>query len=445
MTRPSPRSAFTLAAGLTLAAFGLSGCGSIRPSPISRIRGDFDRERVDLGAFVAQRDAAGPLEASGTGGRPGPAPDPVGGGDDDPVGGERPEPPESFRVEDFVTIVAAPAEADGQTVASDDPRLLDAKVGEINGRAIFASEFLEPISGRLRAEARRLPLPQWRAEAAQRIAQRLRGELTDELLRAEALSRLDAGQRQGLRAFLERVRTQLLSQNLGSRELATQRLAETEGLTEEEFLQRRGDTELVRLTINREIESRINVSWRDVVRRYNRDSERWNPPPTARLRLIRVGASDEAGAETIASMLASDKTFVEVASDRPNRFNVSEGGLREIEYSGPYDEATFFNIEEINEAARGLEIGGTAGPIRLSSGIWWVHLESIESASIPLYEAQLAILAEIRAERRDAERERFIGGLIARASQGEVNAIGQRLLEIAELWYGPGSDARAAP
>jgi len=327
-----------------------------------------------------------------------------------------------------LTDSAAPVEA---------PVLLDAKVGDINGRPVFASEFLDPIEGRLRAEAERLDRDRWITAAAGVIRGELRSLITDELLRAEALSKLTTEQKAGLRRFLEDVRQNLISQNLGSRALAEQRLRSEQGLTEEEYLRQREDRTLVRFTIQEEISSRVNVSWRDIVQRYRRDQAKYNPDPTARLWVMRVDAADESAAASVNADLRAGIPFPEIAQGPLNTWTLDEGGLKEVRFAPPRSEAEFFGPPELNDPARALEPGAWTGPIAFGSSLIWLHLESVVEGAVPLYDAQLPIASEIREERVNEELERYIDRLLGRASVSDVDRMGVRLLAIATQRYAP--------
>jgi hypothetical protein len=338
---------------------------------------------------------------------------------------------------------AEPARAgDAAWTGSGAASLVDAKVGDINGRPIYAREFLEPLAARLAAEAERTEAGPWRRLAEQEISRRLDGLITDELLKAEALSTLNEEQQAGLRSFLQGVRTRLVSENLGSARLAEQRLLEAEGKNLEDRLREEEETTLVRLALAEDVYRRVNVSWRDVKLRYERDAGKYNPPPTAVFRLIRVPRSDAAARASVESRLAAGEAFSEVASDEEvNRFKPDEGGQELVAFEGEFSEGEFFGAEALNEAAQGLTLGGRVGPVEFGSQVGWLTLEEIRRESVSLYDAQLAIQQELTLERREAELRRYVGRLLDRAGAGERDAMRARLVSIASRWYGPAGAA----
>lgn len=421
----TPAALLCLAAMLMLNA----ACGSSSRSE-RRVQ-----QRVEPARFVNPDAPPAPAPVQSThAARPGP-----GQADPDPVH-RTIAPPEVFSVTPGVPVSVAETSAPVET-----PFLLDAKVGDINGRPVFASEFLAPISGRLRAEAERLDRDRWIQEAVRIINSELRSMITDELLRAEALSKLTSQQRAGLRRFLEDVRRNMISENLGSRQLAEQRLRQEQGLTEEEYLRQREDRTLVRFTLQEEISDRVNVSWRDIVRRYRRDEDRYNPNPTALLWILRVDAADADAARSVKESLAAGVPFPELAAGPINTWTLDEDGLKLVRFTPPYEEADFFAPLELNVPTRALRPGETAGPITFGSSLIWIHLESIEKSSMDLYDAQIPIAEQIRSERINAELERYIDRLLGRASVTDIERMLRSLVAIATERYAPPPGPPRAP
>lgn len=348
-------------------------------------------------------------------------------------------PGESGRTMDLVTKPGDPSSASRRPVATGRADFVDAKVGDINGRPIYANEFLEPLSDRLAAEAAKLARANWRQFAQVQIKRELDGLVRDELLRAEAVSSLTPEQQQGLRSFLQTFREDLVSRNLGSQTLAARRVEEETGQSFEESLRQQEELTLVRLEFQRVINKRVNVSWRDVELRYEQQAKRFNPDPTARFRLIRVRTSDIDVVQRVAGQLQSRTPFVVVASGDQNGFNPETGGLHETTYEGAYEDAEFWAIEELNEPARGLGVGQVVGPFEFKSFTGWMMLEEIIQERVDLYDAQRQIYEELLTERRNQELNRYLQRLMERANVTGMEEIEQRLLEIAERRFGPGA------
>lgn len=331
-------------------------------------------------------------------------------------------------------MVTQPA---ARPVPTSELELLDAKIGDINGHPIYANEFFAPIRDQLIGEAGRLDMGQWQRIAARAIASRLDGIIADELLRAEAIASLSQQQRLGLRAFLQGFRSDLLSQNLGSSELANRRVLEEQGVTLDEALRQQEVDTLIRLTLFREINRRVNVSWRDIKQRYERDLEKYSPPPTATFRRIRVFTSNADGVAKVNDQLAAGVPFEEIASSDINTFKPGEGGVESFEIDGDFATNKFYGIDTLNEKAWSLSPGEWTGPFESGPSTYWLKLEGIEQESISLYDAQLAIQREITIERRQEQQQEYLGRLIDRAHFSSRDEILLQLIDIATERYGP--------
>lgn len=335
----------------------------------------------------------------------------------------------------YLTAAGAPEpNPTARPVAS--PTLIDAKVGDINGKPIYAGEFFEPLEAAFVAEADRVSKATWLQFVRNTITQQLDGLITDELLRAEALARLTPVEQQGLRAYLSKTREGFLSKNLGSERLAEEQARSERGKSLDDVLREERESILISLEIRESINRRVNVSWRDVRQRYLRDFDDWNPDPIAVFRLIRVMASD---ADTVASInerLASGEDFGVLASEDFNGFNPDADGVQSTPFEGDYREGAFFGPAPLNEAARALKPGEWAGPIEWSGLVFWVRLESIDERSTSLYDAQLVIETRLLSEGRRAELDRYIRRLVDRARVGNREQIIEALYDIAVDRYG---------
>ena len=317
--------------------------------------------------------------------------------------------------------------------------LLDAKVGDVNGKPIFTNSFFEPIEDRLVQESTRLNLPNWRRSAAQTISNRLDGIIADELLRAEALASLTPTQRVGLQAFLNNFRTNLLSENLGSSQLAKRRIQQEEGVTLDEALRQKEVDTLVQLTLIQEVNRRVNVSWRDIKQRYERDIDKFSPPPTAIFYVIRTFKDDADTINQIQSSLDNGTDFAEIASSKLNNYNTEGQGQHSALITESYEKTAFFGPDILNKAARALTLGDSAGPVELGSSVYWIKLTDISQESVTLYDAQLQIQRDLTYERRKDAQKQYLDRLQERAKISSREEVLIRLIQIAEQRYGPTS------
>ncbi len=334
---------------------------------------------------------------------------------------------------------AAPTPAWSSAPADrDNGELVDALVGQINGRPVFASEFFAPMDARLRAESRTLEPRDWVRSAQQQIRAALFERMRDELLLAEFQASLTPEQRLGVLAFVETLRSNLVSENFGSEELAKRRLLEEEGVTIEDKLKAQRDRELIRAQITRILSNRAYVPWREVMLAYERDPNRFAPPAKAVLRMIRVPETDAERTERVREALERTEPFEEVAA-RESAFNASLGGLYEVTLDQrDYATAKVFGDEELNAKAQALSEGEITGPFVHRGSNVWLMLVSIDAPPPKtLYDEQLAIHGELRAERLAEEEGRYFRELIERASISNFDEMERRLLQIAVDRYFP--------
>lgn len=314
---------------------------------------------------------------------------------------------------------------------------IDALVGHINGRPLFASEFFEPMDARMRVEAGRMSQRQWLQFAQQQIQRALRDRIRDELLLAELEASLSPQEKVGLLAFVTQLRENILSENLGSSQVANRRLLEEEGVTLDEKILQERNRELIRMQLRRAIAGKTIVAWRDVRQAYERDSDRYNPPPVAHLRVIWTQANDEDTAIEITERFAAGEAFVEIAANPElNSYQVADGGatLVPLDPEG-WDATQFFRPTELNDAAKSLEVGEVIGPIDWAGRKVWMTLELIEDNSVSLYDAQLEIYQDLLAERFTEAQGQYFTTLISRGSLSDIAEMERRLFELAAERY----------
>lgn len=321
-----------------------------------------------------------------------------------------------------------------------EPELIDAKLGDVNNRAIYASGFIKPLEAALKAKAvdliKRSPqtaLDDWRKYAMEQVARALQGFIQDEVFRAEGMASLKPEQRQGLRAYMDRLRDDEIRKSRGSLVLANEEKLAREGVSLDEYMRKQEQREIIKYELSQRIYSKVQVPWRDIKLEYEKNYSKYNRKPQAVLRMILVSRQDEAGVKAVTEALAAGTPFVEVSKLPANRLALSQsGGVREVEVEGPYAKAKFYDDAGLDAAAQGLTEGKFAGPIDFNGNRAWVCLESLRQESVSLYDAQLKIEGELFEKRRDREIGRFVGKLRSRASVSDIVDMGERLMQYAE-------------
>lgn len=363
------------------------------------------------------------------------------------VAGDRPEPAHrseprtvmNLTGDSDATMSVGSPKLDSGSEARGQAVILEAHVGQVNGRPIFASEILEPLDGRLRAIGLESKTrEQWQRLAGKSVYDELIRRVRDELVLAEARANLTPEQRQGLVFFLGEIQKGLVSGSGGSTVAADEQSRESSARSLARETQDQLDRELIANEMRQNVVPRVAVPWRDVQMEYEKNLDKYNPPPTAHLRMILVETSNAEGVSKVNASLASGLAFSEVASAKPNEFNRSKAGEFDREFTGAYSEFKFSEVKEVNQAMQQLSPGQTIGPFTYRNNTGWVHLESIEQKpSQSLYEVQHEIEQGLREERFRQEETRYFDRLLKRGNVSKFEDMMARLLAIAQERYLP--------
>lgn len=302
--------------------------------------------------------------------------------------------------------------------------VVDEMVGQINGRPVYAAEFLRNIDDFLRAEAIEKTPQEWLRVASQLIQNQLLERIRDELLIAEFNASLSYDERVGLFAFIDQIQQGIIDRDLGSAARADERLRTEENVSLRGKAQEQFNREIVFEQLRREVTRKVQVSWRDIRRYYDQNQSVFQPASTARLRVLRVSETDR---ERMESVLNDGSSIIGVI-ERETTFRRPEGGLIELEL-GPdgMSGAEFFGPSELNDPARALGRGDLSRPITFNNAVWWLYLEDIlQPEAVSLYEAQNRIEQAIRAEREQQERARYFERLFGSSAMTENQLIQMR-------------------
>lgn len=327
--------------------------------------------------------------------------------------------------------------------------LLDVKVGEVNNKAIFAAEFLDPLAQRLQALAYRdidlpdgtttqelVPLSVWQTQAAAIITEQLQIFITNELVIAEGLASFTPAQRSSLRNFLGLARGDLERRSGGSITRAVRSLGT--GQTLSEYLQEVRNRQLIS-KFGDDLRRSVVVTRSDVERAYLQQYGGDRRDSNMTFREIRVRANDEQGEARITRRLSRGEPFAEVATDEANTSRRSDGGLwPAMNFTGEFEDATFFPSDsELDEALRGLTPGEWAGPIEGQRFTSWIYLEDIEIGYKTWAEAQSELRAELYDRRLEEAYLREMTRLYDQAGLQDLRGMQQELLVVATDWFYP--------
>lgn len=354
---------------------------------------------------------------------------------------EQPAPDDLIDVSSFAGKPDAPDPAKRPV---DAPITVDSVVGQINGRPVYASEILNPLHGRLVAISQQVKDPsRWRRDAARVVVAELGNRIEDELILSEARANLAPEIQQGLFRFLNNIQKDLVSSQQGSAVKADQELKANTGRGLYQEAQDKLDREIIGSEIRTKVLPKVNVSWKSVRQEYERREKEFNPPSTAKFRLIAAPTEDAETLSKLEQALNAGTPFNEVAAGPLNTFNRTQGGLVEATVEGTFAQSEFFTIPELNAVAQRLTPGTQAGPVPYStvSGrklTGWIRLDEIDTPKgIPLYDAQLKIQNELKNERFNTERRRYFDHLRERGNVSKIEDMAQRLMNIAIERYQP--------
>jgi hypothetical protein len=344
--------------------------------------------------------------------------------------------PTDLRVAGVPSVADQPFSApDAQLVDAGDRMFVNSLVGQINGRPIFADEFFAPIDDQLRAEREQMNPVGFHARMELIINQWLTLLVDNELFIAEAEASLTPEQKQGVFAWMRSVQEGLISERGGSRARAERELEEDLGMSLSAVLERRRNAALIYELRKKKIEPRVNISWRDIEREYERSYDKFNPPAQVTLARIRLSTANQAAQiDDVKARLERGDAFSEIATS----LGLTDGGVMD-----PYDSPSGRADDiEINEAFKphlaGLSTGQTSAAFEHDAFTYWLHVVSIDQPQqYGLFEpiVQRSLKERLEAQRQQKELERYAAHLRERWVADDLEAMRRRLLVIAAERY----------
>jgi hypothetical protein len=316
-----------------------------------------------------------------------------------------------------------------------DSVIVDSLVGHVNGRPIFADEFLEPIEDRLLRAAEQHSGVDLEQTILSIINKSLRETVLNELILAESEASLSPQEQMGLFAMLDRVYDEEIRKGGGTRSGAERR-RQREGDELDQYLGKQKDLVLIDHIRMAKIQPRVVVTWRDIQREYQRRYEVYNPAATVTLARIRVNTQTEAALiEDVTNRLMAGESFAVIAEE----LGFDDGGQWETFEAGPGGITDIEVSPAMKEALTGLVAGDTSPSFQLGSGTLWLHVVSLEqpqSRSIYDTTVQIGLKNAIRAQRSQIEWQRYIDSLLETGVHDDLEQMAERLFEISMSRYG---------
>ncbi len=350
------------------------------------------------------------------------------------------------------------------------PLTVEALVGQVNGRPIYANTVLEPIADQIEAVASKMS----RSELADEIRNALYSEqermgttlrsgrvyelvITD-LLLSEALAGMSEAQSYGLMGIVAQMKSDLASTRGGSESAMRAELEDQLGVSVDEFLKFQRDQILIDALYRQKIWPRVNITWRDIQREFEQvslirevveeDVERTDAILVALRQGLPLRAIDEAKGSVSIGMIR-EKTedgrveeikeafnegfgFSEVAEmfGFPNQgrwqdFELGIGGLKDIQVSSKIKEQLIDHAE--GEFIKPFELG--------SSTVWLSILEVQKPISLYNRRVQIELNNALRFVTFNREKNRYIESLWGEGSLDEVKSMAERVANIAVRRY----------
>lgn len=354
------------------------------------------------------------------------------------------------------------------------PLTIEALVGQVNGRPVYANTVLGPVADQLSAAAKKLS----RTEFADEIRRSLYSEqeqmgtiirggrmyelVKNDLLLSEAESGMSEQESFGLLAVVGQLREDLASSQGGSQTQLRQAIEQQVGVSVDEFLDFQRDQILTEALYRQKAWPKVNVTWRDIQREFEQislgdpvldeaeDVERTNAviaglrerPP------IPLGRIEEARGTVTLGMIRFQRddplvektqrgfdeglSFQEVATSVgiPNggvwdTFRMGVGGIEDIEV-GPAIKRSLWGVTE----------GEYVDPIEMGTSIIWIAVLEIQMP-ISLYNrrVQIALYSVLRNIQYKREENRYAESLWGDGTLDEVKAMAERVTNIAVQRY----------
>jgi hypothetical protein len=324
-----------------------------------------------------------------------------------------------------------------ESTRGGDVWIVDALVGQINGRPVFAQEFLEPIEAKLIELAQASDrLSGWR-QAQMILEARFEDFVNSELIISEAESQLTPEQQQGFFGWVKSLQEGTIAEYSGSREEARERMRDELGMDIEEFVQQRRDASLVQYLLDRKVKPRTIVAWRDIEREYLAREGEFNPPQMVVVGILTLNANVDADkVAKVQAWIAEGKRFPEIAQS----LQLEKGGvLIEIPVKPGEDVAAAIDgsadlTPTTKTNLRGLTPGQLSPAIERGDSRTWLAIAEVkQDPPRSLYDpkVQIQLRRELDAIRGGYERGRYIERLRSRWVSDDIERILSRLKEIA--------------
>ena len=315
------------------------------------------------------------------------------------------------------------------------PYPVDGLVGQINGRPVFADEFLLPLEDRILRIVAELPVPQAMSEVDRLVSERFRQYVDNELIIAEAESRLTVAEQRGIFGWLKSVQEEAIIGRGGTRDSAIQSIEDEFGIGLEEFVEQRKTVVLANQLLETRVRPRAIVSWRDVEQAYRRDYAKFNPPSRVSIGRLRLHQERQADLVAEAKKLFGEGLGFTATLERIEPDSNGQWLDLELPENGIAGTSLASAVKERLDVEHPDSVGE---PLVQGAFISWFTVLGVEKPpSMSIYDAgvQVGLENELSMMRMRQEQDRYLATLKDRWVAGDIVQMRDRLAIIARIRY----------
>lgn len=315
---------------------------------------------------------------------------------------------------------------------------IDSLVGQINGRPIYASQFMQSIEDRILRIVAENPRARAQRLIEELVAERFEQYINNELIIAEAEGLLTPEMQQGIFAWLQSIQEQTVAGYGGNRASASQTLQDQFGMTMDQYLKEKRDEALAQDLLRRRVKPRTIVSWRDIEREYTRFEKEFNPAPTIKIGRIRLAPSEAALLAQVEERIARKETFAQIAAE----LKLPDGGLWQ-KYELPANGIAGLPLaDDLKTLLASVPTGELTPVVKKPASVTWYCVMEIETQLArglydPILQRQIRRALEEQRGRR--EQFRYLRRLRDRWVTSDIDQMTRRLTTIAWDRYLPTS------
>jgi hypothetical protein len=307
---------------------------------------------------------------------------------------------------------------------------MDAMVGQVNGKPIYASTIFKAIGEdvfvRLGQETPRL---EFKNKAKELIDADLKSRVVNQLLLAEAEKGLGEREQMGLAGYLVSERERLLAKYGGGvQAIAEENLKKEKGKTLDEEVESIRQRQLTQKFLQEKIFPKIHINRKDVERYFQDHIKEFQQDPSVTLRLL-VAPNDKV-AEQVEKDLAAGKPFDQVAKEY-SVFRAEQGGLMEP-YKTSLENFKGLRWDELNAQVQKLKEGQVTPRTKIDIGYAWVKLDKLELGERQeLKDVFLQLENTLRAARFQQLTHKYTNDLLTNGNYTPLDQMSKSLLEVA--------------